>query len=145
MHTDFDSIRSERQIVRAVPNQQHQTENPYSIDRPSRKLISLEIGVRSLVDLIVEDKQSRSVDVVERFEFREEDAKTMQKAYGVGEPGNILVEEERRNDEERSDVVNEERFLADAVSSIQDIFDGHVVNVVEARENEEEARHMISP
>ena len=41
--------------------------------------------------------------------------------------------------------MNDERFLADSVTSIDDVLDGNIVDVVDPGEYEENSREVVSP
>ena len=69
----------------------------------------------------------------------------MQKSDRIGPPRDVRVEEEWRYDEEAGKVMNDERFLADSVTSIDDVLDGNIVDVVDPGEYEENSREVVSP
>lgn len=96
--TQNHSNRRQRQIIRTISDQQHKTKYPYSIERPSREFIVLELSIRFLVYHEVKEHHSAGVDVIERFELREEYAETVKKTYRIGEPRDVTVQEKRRND-----------------------------------------------
>lgn len=69
----------------------------------------------------------------------------MQKADRIGPPWDIVIEDEGRDDEEAGDMMDEKALEADALSSIDEVFYRHVVDVVEAREDQEESGEVICP
>ena len=93
----------------------------------------------------MEIHQGAGIYVIQRLEFRKSDAEAMQEPDGVGPPRNVGVHYERRDDEETGDVVDEERFLTDGISAVDEVLDRHIVDVVAAGKYEEETREMISP
>lgn len=93
----------------------------------------------------MEKHQGGGIDVVERFEVGKPDAEPVEEADRVGPPRDVLVEEEGADDEETGDMVDEEGFLADGVTSINYILDGHFVDVECAAEEEEDTGKVIRP
>ena len=69
----------------------------------------------------------------------------MEETDRTGKPRDVAVEEQRRNDEQRCNVVNEERFLADAVAPIKHILDRHIIDIVDTRQKQKYPCKMISP
>ena len=69
----------------------------------------------------------------------------MEETDRIGEPGDVVVQEKRRDHEQTGYMMNEECFLADEVSSIDDELDGDIVEVVEAGEDEKESGEVIRP
>ena len=69
----------------------------------------------------------------------------MQKADWIGPPGDIVIEDDGRDNEEGGNMMDEKALEADAFSSVDEIFYGDVVDVVEACEDQEESCEVISP
>lgn len=89
--------------------------------------------------------QGWSIDVVERLKIWEPNAETVKKTDRIGPPRNILVEEQGRNDKKTSNMVDEEWFLANCISTVDHIFGGHLVDVKCTAQKEKDAWEVISP
>lgn len=69
----------------------------------------------------------------------------MKKADGVGPPRDVMIQKQRGNYEQATDVVYEEWLLADGVSAINDPLDRHIIDVVDPGQEEKDPCEMISP
>ena len=89
----------QRQIIRTISNQKHQTKDPNSIYSPPCKFIVLQISIRLLIQHEMKVHQSHCIDIVEKLKFRKKDQEPMQKSYGISPPRNAIVEDKWRYDE----------------------------------------------
>ena len=139
------SIRSQGQVVGTVPDQQHEAEDPHSIDGPFYQTVVFQISKGLLVYPVVEVHHCCGIHVVDGLELRPEDTHSVQEADRVGKPRNVVVEEDRRKDEQTCHVMDVEWLEADRVPSIEHVLRRHIVDVVEAGENQEESGEMVGP
>lgn len=87
----------------------------------------------------MEVHESSGVDIVEGFKLGEGEAESVEKANGIGPPGDVGVDDDGGYDEETGYVVYEEALLADGVTAIYEVLDGYVIDVVETSEDEEDS------
>jgi len=119
------------QEVGAIADEQKQREDPHAIESDPCYPISLQTSEGLLVDAVLEVHECGGIDVVEGLELGEGEAEAVQKADGVGPPGNVTIDDDGRNDEQTGNVVYEEALLADGVAAVNEVLDGYVVDVVE--------------
>ena len=93
----------------------------------------------------MEKHQSGCIDVIQRLELGVVDAETVQKTNRVDPPRDVLIQEERRYDEQTRKVVYVERFEANAVATVNGPLDWQIIDVVYPGEEEEDPGEVISP
>ena len=85
------------------------------------------------------------VNKVQDFDFREGQTEAMQKADGIGPPGDVAVEEYGWYDEHAGDMMYEKSLLTYGISSVDGVLYDVVVEVVEGGEDERISAKMIGP
>lgn len=87
----------------------------------------------------MKDEQAKGIDIVQELILREINAEPMHEADRADPPRDMLIHEKRRHDEKTRSVVDEESFLTDGFGSVNGVFDGHIVDVEDPGDEEEDA------
>lgn len=93
----------------------------------------------------MEVHQCDGIDIVYWFAFRECDTESMEETDGIGPPWDIVIEDDGRDDEQTGYMMYEKAFLANGVSSINEVLYGEIVDIVQTCEDQKESSEMICP